>query len=166
MGAGASITLRRSLLERIHDELKKPLDATDVSNSENIQIRKAHMLDEVRRLRSLLALSNSGRRMSIRMGKMEDINKQVAIVRNLARDKQRILMNKKRKQKEENFEKKLLQIPKRQSHLSESTSVSPTNNKIAAANVSATFVQSNITTSTVTNTTNTTRLRKNSENEV
>ena len=38
MGAGASVTLRRSLFERIQDELAKPLDATDIANvkSKNI----------------------------------------------------------------------------------------------------------------------------------
>ena len=131
MGAGASVTLRRSLFERIQDELAKPLDATDIANvkSKNINItpeqqrrQRVHMIGEVQRLRSLLSLSNSGRRSSLLESNLESllppVEKQITLVRNLARDKQRLASERKRKLKQQNFEKSLQQIPTRQKNMS------------------------------------------------
>jgi protein kinase A len=130
MGAGASVTLRRSLLERIQDELAKPLDATDIANvnskhanftPEQQRRQRVHMVGEVQRLRSLVSLSNSGRRSSLLESNLEslgDIETQITIVRNLARDKQRVASNRKRKLKQENFEKSLQQIPTRKKNMS------------------------------------------------
>ena len=74
------------------------------------------MVDEVKRLRSLIALANSGRRMKELESSMEEsepIATQIIRVRNRARERQKNADSAKRKEKKEKFEMMLQKIPRR-----------------------------------------------------
>jgi hypothetical protein len=74
------------------------------------------MVDEVKRLRSLIALANSGRRMKELESSMEEsepIATQIIRVRNRARERQKKADSAKRKEKKEKFEMMLQKIPRR-----------------------------------------------------
>ena len=117
MGSGLTTTVRTSLLERVQEEKSLPLDLSDIlTTNNNVHRNRAYMIEEVKRIRSLIKLAESGRRMSIvqfSMEQNEPIALQIKRVRNLARDKQRVLMNQARINKKKNFESKLRKIPVR-----------------------------------------------------
>ena len=112
MGSGASTTLKTSLLQRIQQEIDCPTNLCDITGLR----QRTHMVDEVKRLRSLIALANSGRRMKELESSMEEsepIATQILRVRNRAREKQKNHDSVKRKEKKEKFESMLKKIPRR-----------------------------------------------------
>jgi hypothetical protein len=123
MGSGLTTSVRTSLLDRLAEESQLPLDLSDILSKDNKHRQRAHMIEEVRRIRSLLHLADSGRRMSVLQFTMEQ-NEPIAIqiqrVRNLARDKQRVLDDQKRAAKKKKFQMKLQRLPKRKSSMEES----------------------------------------------
>ena len=112
MGSGASTTLTTSLLQRIQQEIDRPTNLRDITGFR----QRTHMVDEVKRLRSLIALANSGRRMKELESSMEEsepIATQIIRVRNRARERQKKADSAKRKEKKEKFEMMLQKIPRR-----------------------------------------------------
>jgi len=112
MGSGASTTLTTSLLQRIQQEIDHPTNLRDITGFR----QRTHMVDEVKRLRSLIALANSGRRMKELESSMEEsepIATQIIRVRNRARERQKNADSAKRKEKKEKFEMMLQKIPRR-----------------------------------------------------
>jgi len=98
------------------------------------------MVDEVKRLRSLIALANSGRRMKELQSSMEEsepIATQIIRVRNRARERQKNADSIKRKEKKEKFESMLKKIPRRNIKVVAALSTTSTTS-VASASIAAT----------------------------